>query len=255
MVVTTPMTMLSWTPAWRLVASRFPPLGLFDRVARPADLASVFAVESLTNARLRQEAGELSLVPPQDRVSGPGTTPIMAAFTHLNRQGSRFTAGDYGVYYAAHTIDTAIVETAFHRARFLAATAEAAMEIDMRSYAADIVGEFHDIRSAAHDHAALYAPDPAAYGVAQDFARTLRTQGSNGIAYHSVRERGGECVAVFKPRAIAPVVQGSHYCYVWNGNAIADIYIKSAYQRMTTADNGPVDVDACGQRRPGLQGG
>ena len=55
--MTAPLTALTWTPAWRLVASRFPPVGLFDRVAAPADLESVFAIESLTNARLRQEAG------------------------------------------------------------------------------------------------------------------------------------------------------------------------------------------------------
>ena len=243
MVVKTPSFMLSWTPAWRLVASRFPPTGLFDRVARASDLESIFAIESLTNARLRQEAGELTLVAREDRVSGPGTTPIMAAFTHLNRQGSRFTDGSYGVYYAAHSIDTAILETAFHRARFLAATTEAAMEMDMRSYAADVSGEFHDIRGGARRFAAIYAPDPTAYGTAQDFARALRAQGSNGIAYDSVRDPGGECVAVFKPRAIAPVVQGPHYCYVWNGKAISDVYIKSAYHRVTTAEDCPIDVE------------
>jgi hypothetical protein len=168
----------------------------------------------------------------------------MAAFTHLNGQGSRFTDGSYGVYYAAHSIDTAIVETAFHRGRFLAATAEAPIEIDMRSYAADISGEFHDIRGGARCYAAICAPDPAAYGTAQNFARGLRAQGANGIAYDSVRDPGGECVAVFKPRAIAPVVQGPHYCYVWNGTAISDIYIKSAYRRCGTDQDHPIDVDA-----------
>ena len=231
MVVNAPLTALEWTPSWRLVASRFPPVGLFDRVAQTADLDTVFAIESLTNARLRQEAGELALVPAEDRVSGLGTTPIMAAFTHLNGQGSRFTDGSYGVYYAARSIDTAIVETAWHRARFLVATAEAPMQLDMRSYAADIVGDFHDIRGAADSHAALYDRNPDAYGPAQDFAQRLRAQGSNGIAYDSVRDSGGECVAVFKPRVIAPARQGPHYCYVWDGERIAQIYIKSAYQR------------------------
>ena len=233
--MTAPLVALNWIPAWRLVASRFPPVGLFDRVAQASDLQTVFAIESLTNARLRQESGDLALVPAEDRVSGPGTTPIMAAFTHLNGQGSRFTDGRYGVYYAAHGIDTAIVETAFHRARFLAATSEAPMEFDMRSYAADIVAQFHDIRGATASHATLYAADPNAYGPAQDFARRLRSSGSNGIAYDSVRDPGGECVAVFKPRVIAPVVQGPHYCYVWDGMRIADIYIKTVYRRAESA--------------------
>ena len=84
MVVISPLAMLNWTPAWRLVTNRFPPVGLFERVAKAADLETVFAIEGLTKARLRQETGELTLVPAEDRVSDPGTTPIMAAFTHLN---------------------------------------------------------------------------------------------------------------------------------------------------------------------------
>lgn len=231
MVLSARRSAISWKPSWRLVASRFPTTGLFDRVATAADLDTVYAIESLTNPRLRDVTGQLALVPQEDRISGPGTTPIMAAFTHLNRQGSRYTDGSYGVYYAAASIHTAIAETAYHRARFLAATNEAPIEIDMRSYAADIEAEFHDVRGRRKRFAALYDPDPARYGPAQAFARELRDAGANGIVYDSVRDAGGEGVAVFRPRLIAPVVQGPHYCYVWNGTSIAEIYVKSVYVR------------------------
>lgn len=219
-----------WTPCWRLVASRFPPAGLFDRVAEPEDLEAVFYLESLTNDRLREEAGDLSLVPPAERVSGPGTTPIMAAFTHRNPTGSRFTDGTYGVYYAARSIDTAIAETRFHRARFLAMTAEPPIEIDMRAYASDLDAELHDIRGA---HAAMpdvYDPAPARYAAAQALAHCLRTDGSNGLVYDSVRARGGQCVAVFRPRVLSPATQGPHFCYVWDGQAIVDVYEKRSYR-------------------------
>src|SRR3546814_20329988 len=83
---------------------------LFDKVADPADLEAVFQIEAMTNDRLRDEAGDLSLVPPEDRVAGPGTTPIMAAFTHLNTEGSRLKDGSYGVFYAGLTIATAIAD-------------------------------------------------------------------------------------------------------------------------------------------------
>ena len=76
-----PVTATHWAPCYRIIPSRFPPVGLFDKVADPADLEAVFLVEAMTNDRLRDEAGDLSLVPPEDRVAGPGTTPIMAAFT------------------------------------------------------------------------------------------------------------------------------------------------------------------------------
>ncbi len=220
---------IAWQPCWRLVASRFPPVGLFDRVAAPEDLAAVIAVESMTNDRLREEVGELSLVPPEDRIAGPGATPVMAAFTHLNPEGSRFTDGTFGVYYAAREIDTAIAETCFHKARFLAATGEPPIELDMRSYAADIDADLHDIRGRRVDFADVYDPDPAHYAAGQAFARALRAEGSNGIAYESVRRPDGQCVAVFRPPALSPARQAPHFCYVWDGSAITDVYEKRAY--------------------------
>lgn len=221
---------IDWRPCWRLVPSRFPPTGLFDRVADPADLEVVFAIEALTNDRLRDEAGEIRLVAAADRISGPGTTPIMAAFTHLNPEGSRFSDGSFGVYYAAKEIDTAIAETAFHRARFLAATRQAPIEIDMRSYASDLDAELHDIRAKQTELPDIYAGDTGHYAAAQALAKQLRADGSNGIAYSSVRNAGGECVAVFKPRLLSPVKQGAHYCYVWDGARISAIYKKELYR-------------------------
>ena len=84
-----------------MIASRYPTVGLYDAIADPADLEVVFAIEALTNPRMRNELGQLQLVPPDERLSGAGSTPMMAAFTHLNPEGSRFSNGSYGVYYAA----------------------------------------------------------------------------------------------------------------------------------------------------------
>lgn len=220
---------ITWLPCWRLVPSRFPPDGLFDRVASPADLEIVFAIEALTNDRLRDEAGDIHLVAPEDRISGPGTTPIMAAFTHINPDGSRFSDGSYGVYYAARDLDTAIAETCFHRARFLAATQQPAIEIDMRSYASDLDAELHDVRGRQADWPDIYTSDTASYASAQDLASRLRDSGANGIAYDSVRNPGGECVAVFKPRLLSPAKQGAHFCYVWDGASIKTVYKKELY--------------------------
>src|SRR3954469_18752967 len=104
-----------WTPCFRIIPSRFPPISLFDRVARPEDLDAVYAIEALTNDRVRQEVGDLALVPPDERISGPGSTPIMAAFTHLNPEGSRFSDGTFGVWYCAHELETALAEVRYHQ--------------------------------------------------------------------------------------------------------------------------------------------
>ena len=192
-----------------------------------ADLEAVYLIEALTNDRLREEAGELSLVPPEDRVSGPGSSPIMAAFTHLNPRGDRFTDGSYGVFYAGLTLETAIAETRYHRTRFLQATDEPAQELDMRVYAVDLDGSLHDVRALRDSHPALYHPD--SYAMSQAFARDLRADGSEGIVYQSVRDDGGECAAVFKPRLLSNCRQERHLCYVWDGGAIATIYEKRLF--------------------------
>jgi hypothetical protein len=216
---------IRWDPSYRLVPSRFPPVGLFDRVADPADLEVVLAVESLTNDRLRDEAGEIRRVPPEERVSGPGTTPIMAAFTHASPEGSRSSDGSYGVYYAAREIETAIAEVAHHRARFLARTGEAAGEVDMRCYLARIDARMVDVRGWSKRRPDLMNPDR--YGEAQRFGKARRAEGAAGIVYDSVRRAGGQCVAVFRPRVVAPVIQGPHLCLVWDGRAISGWYEKS----------------------------
>ncbi len=220
---------LAWTPSYRLIPSRFPPVTLFDRVADPADLDAVFFVENLTNPRVRQEIGDISLVPVEERVSGPGTTPIMAAFTHLDPEGSRFTNGSYGVYYAASTLDTAIAESRHSRARFLSRTGEAALEIDMRMYLTDVAADLHDLRGINNQSDFAPAYDPNNYAASQTLGRELKAANAWGIAYDSVRHRGGQCVAVFRPRALSNCRQGPHFRYVWNGREITGVLAISLY--------------------------
>src|SRR6185312_11036445 len=141
-----PLKRIRWQRAYRIVPSRFPPVGVFDAIADPKDLDALYAIEALTNPRVREEMGELANVPEARRVAGPGSTPLMAAFTHLNPEGSRFSSGSYGVLYLAHTLDTAIEETVYHRERFLAATKEPPMDVTMRCYISGVHGTLHDIR-------------------------------------------------------------------------------------------------------------
>lgn len=67
-----------------------------------------------------------------ERVAGPGTGYIMAAFTHLNPSGSRLSDGKFGIHYAADSVETAIAETVFHQVRYLRETREPAQNLQMR---------------------------------------------------------------------------------------------------------------------------
>ena len=213
-----PQAHVRFQPAYRIVSSRFPPVGVFDAIADPSDLAALYELESLTNPRLREAVGALELVPAQRRIAGPGTTPIMAAFTHLNPEGSRFTPGFFGVYYCAREQRTAIAETVFHKARFLGSTREPACVLDMRCYIGGIDGRFHDIRGAYPE-----LHDPESYVASQRFAVELRNGGSNGIVYDSVRAPGGTCLAAFHPDVVQPVRQGPHLQYHWDGSRISRV--------------------------------
>jgi hypothetical protein len=224
-----PISQVTWNPCWRIVSSRFPPQGLFDRVTDPKDLETVMAIEKLTNDRLRQEVGEIALVPEKERITGAGTTPVMAAFTHPNPSGSRFADATYGVYYAGKSVATTVSETRYHRERFLRATDEPPIEVDVRSYASNIDAKFHDLRGQQDARPDLYGPDPTAYDSPQALGKSLRAQGSNGIAYNSVRNAGGECIAVFRANLLSPTRQGEHFCYVWDGNRISNVYNKTEY--------------------------
>ena len=217
---------ITWMPAWRIIPSRFPPIDLFERVTDAADLDAVLALESLTNDRAQAEVGRLDLIPPEDRLAGPGTSAIMAAFTHLNPDGSRFSDGNYGVYYAGNTLETSIAETRYHREQFMLATDQPPMELDMRVYLTDLDAQLHDIRGLRDALPAIYAADD--YSASQALGRRLRDQNSWGIAYDSVRHGGGECVGVFRPPALRNCRQERHLCYVWDGKRINTIYQKSA---------------------------
>jgi hypothetical protein len=205
---------------YRIIPSSYPPINFFEHLVDPADMDILWEIESLTNERLRQEAGELFLVPPEDRICGPGSTVVMAAFTHINHSHpTRFSDGSYGIYYASFAVETAIQETIFRREQFLSATNEKPCEVTMRVYEGKINKPLHDIRPRAYQA----FQHPSHYAKAQQFGKTIRATKSWGLVYPSVRHVGGTCVAAFRPHAVSIPRVVSHLRYVWDGNNIVDV--------------------------------
>lgn len=213
---------LRWQKSYRIVASKHPPINLFADIVAPHQLAIAAHIEGLTNDRLNDATAAPSLVSPQDRVNAPGASIVMAAFTHIGRP-SRFSDGTYGVYYAAHSMETAVRETAYHRARFMAATDQPPGEVDMRAYVGRPLQPLLDVRAPAF--AALHDPDD--YATPQAFARPLRERDEWGLVYRSVRHEGGECIAAFRPQAVSIPLPGAALAYVWDGERIGKVYEKS----------------------------
>jgi hypothetical protein len=220
---------LAGTRQYRIVPSVFPPVSLFETLVSPDELEVAYAIESLSNDRLQAQAGNLHLVPKDEWVTGPGASVVMAPFTHIGRP-SRFSAGEYGVYYAALDVDTAIAETVFHSERRLRDTDEPPIELDMRCYVGAVEAALEDIRGRRFVH--LQNPDLGSWPVCQAFGRQRRDAGASGLLYRSARRAGGECVACFRPRAVSLPVQGQHYRYRWNGERIDRVFTVSRIREL-----------------------
>jgi len=195
-------------PAFRLIPSRFPPIGLFDSVATASDLAAVMELAGWTNDRLVAE--RLHRLPESDWVYGrPNSSVVMAAFLHVAPGGMRFNGPDLGAWYAAASLRTAAAEVGHHLRREASARNAASLKRVYREYQADIAGSYLDIRGQQAARPDVYAPDT--YAASQPFGEGIRASGGDGIAYDSIHHAGGANVVAFRARKIGHVIQCSHY--------------------------------------------
>jgi RES domain len=218
-----PIAAVRWIGARRIIRSAFPPIDLFEDIADPEDWPALLAAEEKTNPRMMEALGALDLVPPARRVSGPGSSFLMAPFTHVSvDRPSRFSKGAYGALYVAERFETALFETIFHHGRFMERTGEApGWTSQFRELVLDINAPLRDLRGG--DAAFLAALDPDSYVESQALGEALRASGSEGLVYPSQRHPGGECAGLFYPDRASRVVQGRHLDYHWNG-ARVDLY-------------------------------
>jgi hypothetical protein len=192
-------------PSYRLIPSRFPPVGLFDTVATAADLEQVMDLAGWTNDRLVKE--RVTRLPQAEWVFGrPNASIVMGAFLHAAPSGGRFNGPELGAWYASAAVPTAIAEVGHHlRREALARGLEGTTRI-FRAYAARLDGSYVDIRGR---EAALHAPDDYAPG--QAYGEKVRTDGEDGLVYDSVRHRGGINACAYRPSKVLDVVQADHF--------------------------------------------
>ncbi|MBX5136846.1 RES family NAD+ phosphorylase [Rhizobium lentis] len=195
-------------PSYRLIPSQFPPIGLFDTVARAADLEAVMELVGWTNDRL--VADRIRRLPENEWVYGtPNSSIVMAAFLHVAPGGMRFNGPDLGAWYAADNLKTAAAEVGHHLRREAVARGVATMARTYRSYTATLIGDYLDIRGEQTLRPDIY--DGTSYAASQVLGEEVRSSGGAGILYDSVRLRGGVNVAAHRPRNIRDVVQADHF--------------------------------------------
>jgi RES domain len=211
-----PLSRIRWSRTCRLIPTRYPSVGPFDRVATAADVDAMIELEGWTNDRLSNELGLLHAVPKTEWVfNRPHASVVMAAFCHPRPTGARFTDSRRGAWYCSRTPATALAESAYHRTNELREVGHFDTRMQMRLYHADFSASFHDIRAENRSFAAFYQPDD--YSQSQAFGRELFDAGSNGLVYRSVRHERGECVACFRPRLVLNVRVAAHYEFRWEG--------------------------------------
>ena len=203
----------------RLIASRFPPIGIFDSFNDLEAARAALELESATDDRLNDVAGRLSLMAPADILLGvPTAHQIMAAFLHPAPGGGRFNKDRLGAWYASLDLKTAVAETLHHHALRLRRSAGGfPNSIVMRQLITRPRANLVDIRK--QRQAALYHRED--YTDSQTFGERCRADGHDGIWYRSLRRSGGENIVIFRPKLLPPVVQGTHYRYDWSEDGTA----------------------------------
>lgn len=213
----------------RVVANPVPGVSFLLELADDAtDLDELLSIRGLTDPIARDAQTMLRIVPAEDWYHGPLAASAMAPFMH--RASSRFSAGIYGVLYAAETLEIAWRESAYHAARVAAAARMFAQPIGRVAFRLRLsMDRMADIRAGAPDDPkdpAIYNADPDAYAAAQRLGKRLRDAGKWTVRYTSVRHSPGSCFGVFVPRAIEHVEdQGKSLRLLWDGTRITAVEV------------------------------
>ena len=206
---------------FRMVNAKFPPISLFEDVVDEGHFDDLYDIQSLTNPRLLNEIGNIYLLPKHDIPYGiNGCSYVVAPFTHVNPDGSRFSDGTFGLLYIANSPQTAKAEVKYHQDKYWSNVPGLKYE---RFVFKELVCDFNitdgvdlttlDINSDIHH--------PEKYSASRELGLSIKeTQRNVTIKYHSVRNTGGTCYALFSPKDVTNVTQAKHFEMVWKGYGI-----------------------------------
>lgn len=212
--------------SYRLIPSKYPPISLYEDVSTLEEFDALYALESMTNPRLQQQAGDVSLLP-KEQIPFHCTTHrsyATSTFTHINPNGGRFNDGNFGALYVADSKATACSEVYFHTQKYC-------QNVDDFKYEAFVFRclKFDIKYSAILDITNTPKTDPlyslTDYSASQQLAQSVRKhaykKGQNqGIKYCSVRYENGLCWVFFTPIVVRKVVQTTHYQMIWDGEQL-----------------------------------
>lgn len=198
----------------RLIPAKYGAKSVLESLPLPPDvLSDLSELDAATNERKIAENGGNSAIGPGELLLGvPEAHIVNAAFAHPGPFGGRFHGAQRGAWYAGFEIETSIAEVAFHKRRFLQdGRIRGRHAFDYIDFLADFSGEFHTLDAAERKSCLEPDPVPQCYAASQAFANKLLFEGSNGIAYPSVRRNPGTCIACFRPALVFHPRRGQKY--------------------------------------------
>ncbi len=218
-----PISRVKWEKTYRLINSCYPPCNIWeDIISNNEDWISAIEISEMTNSRVRQEIGDISLISKERMITGINSWWVISAFTHVNPNGSRFNDANFGAYYATNDFITAVKEKAYgYTKEFMEATKEPIIDITCRTLLGKIDNNLHDIRQIDSWKECYLEND---YTYSQELAKKLREEGSYGIVYKSIRDKDGECFAAFWPDVIDIPIQERHVVFHWNGEKVESYF-------------------------------
>jgi hypothetical protein len=131
-----------------------------------------------------------------------------------------------GVFYAARERATAVAETRYHHARFLAATAQGPMHLPMRLYHVAIDARLHDLRPAGRADAAVHDPDD--YAARARSGAPARRRARPAWPTAACAMPVGSAWACSARAAPAAATHAAYLLYAWDGREFTDVYEKTA---------------------------
>lgn len=223
-----PQAKLNQQQGVRFINSKFPTINLFDDVAEPEEFEALYAIQSITNLRCKNDNGTLTNLPkdkvPKDIV---GSHYACAPFTHINPDGSRFSGGSFGVLYLADCAQTAMAEVCFHQLKQwqniegLHFDSVVLRQLDV-TFSADLVDITQDTSSPLYDG--------ENYAAAQALGFTVHHLGQEGIQFESVRRKGHTCWALMSPKRIEKIEQSNHFELIFDGKKISHVRLISNFE-------------------------
>lgn len=216
-----PTTALLPLKGYRLLHTKYPAIYVFEDVASPEAFDVLYELQKLTNPRLSAEVGNLNLLPREEWVLGiRGAHYAMAAFTHVNPDGSRFSNGDFGIYYLGDSQETALAEIVYHCQHYWQNVPELKFErFEYRCLETELgSAAFADITGLPDTHPWYHPTD---YSEPQQLGARLRVDGVTGITYRSVRRPAGICWALLTPKPITSIIQSSLHQVIWDKGIVS----------------------------------